>query len=266
MPTFSSVLHLVTEILDFLLCPIFPPKDIRSTRHFAMVCACNISNSDSKCFTASWALINVQIMYWLTIQGPIVLFSIIYDWINPSDRSRSIEKARRCLSSSFVAFTNSALQFIGSVYVCSAWVTRAGNNSIEVSAWGIESFFMILLIISYCFRWLASKNKFIFTLQLHNLFDLLSITSHFIILAQCDPEREGLRSWLDFGNLRAYILYAYLKKFFGERRILRTFLSRIILLSFLWSCLVFFASSVLFMLENLGWLRSFEYQDSLNIR
>lgn len=87
-----------------------------------------------------------------------------------------------------------------------------------------------------------------FTLRLHCLFDLLALVSHFAISVQT---YDSLRSWLDFGFVRSYILYVVVDQLFTRYRN-KTFFTQVLLLVFKVLCLVFFAAAVLFSLERLG--------------
>lgn len=212
---------------------------------------CSFADSDKECYTASWILTKEQLLFWLTFQIPVIGVCIIYDWIDPS-RSRRVEKLRVFLASTFVQVVNSGVQLIGSVYVCFVWISRGGSLSVDISSWGIESIFMIMMIISYIFRWLGAKNKTWFALQLYCVFDLLSISSHFAISFQTVRVDDRLkRSWLDFGFLRSYILYAY---FGGLFKLVanKTYLSQIMWVVFQGACLIFFAACILFSFELLG--------------
>lgn len=92
----------------------------------------------------------------------------------------------------------------------------------------------------------------LFTLQLHSLFDLLSIVSHFAINFQTYPVGGQLRrSWLDFGFLRAYIAYVVIDRLFAGYKN-KTFFMQVLLVIFKAWCLVFIAACVLFSLERLG--------------
>lgn len=62
---------------------------------------------------------------------------------------------------------------------------------------------------------------------------------------------DSLRSWLDFGFVRSYILYVVVDQLFTRYRN-KTFFTQVLLLIFKVLCLVFFAAAVLFSLERLG--------------
>lgn len=148
------------------------------------------------------------------------------------------------------------------------------------SSWSIESFLLIATAVGYALRWVAAKRKCVlvclslgfvtvytltqsthaltantrvaFTLQLHSLFDLLSIVSHFAINFQTDAVNGQLRrSWLDFGFLRAYVAYVVIDHLFTRYRH-KTFVAQVLLVVVKALCLVFIAACVLFSLERLG--------------
>lgn len=94
--------------------------------------------------------------------------------------------------------------------------------------------------------------RVLFTLQLHSLFDLLSIVSHFAFNFQTRLVGDQYRrSWLDFGFLRSYIAYVVVDHLFTRYKN-KTFFAQVLLVVFKAWCLVFFAACVLFSLERLG--------------
>ncbi|GMF11753.1 unnamed protein product [Phytophthora lilii] len=91
-----------------------------------------------------------------------------------------------------------------------------------------------------------------YVLQLHNLFDLLSVVAHFTISFQTVVVgSRHLRSWLDFGFIRSYVGYVVVDHLF-TRYPNKTFFSQVLLVVFKALCLVFFFAAVLFSLEQLG--------------
>lgn len=161
---------------------------------------------------------------------------------------------------------------------------RGGSLAVSLSSWSIESVLLIATAVSYGIRWIAAKQKYVvhpfvlstvtvsdtiqqhhilssglsihrvrFTLELHALFDLLSIVSHFAINFQTIAEGDQFRrSWLDFGFLRSYIAYVVVDHLFAHYQHKTTFFAQVLLVVFKALCLVFVAACVLFSLERLG--------------
>lgn len=103
-----------------------------------------------------------------------------------------------------------------------------------------------------CVAVLLLLDRVLFTLQLHSLFDLLSVVSHFAINFQTYVDGDQYRrSWLDFGFLRSYIAYVVVDHLFTRYKN-KTFFAQVLLVIFKAWCLVFFAACVLFSLERLG--------------
>ncbi|CEG38348.1 voltage-gated ion channel superfamily [Plasmopara halstedii] len=213
--------------------------------------ACSITDSSAGCYTASWYLIWDQIQYWLIIQVPIIVLSIIYEYIElPS--LKYVERLRQICDSPLINVVNYLIQIVTSLYVCINWIVRGGSLSVIFSSWSIESLFLIATAVGYALRWLAAKNKVTFVLQLHHLFDLLSVVAHFAMSSQTIIiGTKRLRSWLDFGFVRSYVGYVVVDHLFTRYQN-KTFFTQVLLVVFKALCLVFFFASVLFSLERLG--------------
>ncbi|CAH0519558.1 unnamed protein product [Peronospora belbahrii] len=217
----------------------------------AIVSACSITNSSAECYTASWYLIWGQVRYWLLIQVPIVVLSIVYEWLELASL-KYVERLRKFCDSPLTNVVNYLVQIVTSFYVCINWIVRGGLLSVIFSSWSIESLFLIATGAGYGIRWLAAKNKVTFVLQLHNLFDLLSVVAHFAISFQTIVAgNKHLRSWLDFGFIRSYVGYVVVDHLF-TRYPNKTFFSQVLLMVFKTFCLVFFFAAMLFSLEQLG--------------
>lgn len=213
--------------------------------------ACSITNDSASCYTASWYLTWDQVQYWLLIQVPILALSIIYEWIELAS-FKFVERLRQICDSPLIKVVNYLVQIVTSFYVCINWIVRGGSLSVIFSSWSIESLFLIATGVGYALRWLAAKNKVTFVLQLHNLFDLLSVVAHFAISFQTIiVGTKRLRSWLDFGFLRSYVGYVVVDHLFTRYQ-KKTFWPQVSLVVFKALCLVFFFAAVLFSLEQLG--------------
>ncbi|EEY65674.1 Voltage-gated Ion Channel (VIC) Superfamily [Phytophthora infestans T30-4] len=217
----------------------------------AIAPACSITDDSAGCYTASWYLIWDQVRYWLLIQMPVIALSIVYEWLELASL-KYVERLRKICDSPLTNVVNYLVQLVTSFYVCINWIVRGGSLSVSFSSWSIESLFLIATGVGYSVRWLAAKNKVTFVLQLHNLFDLLSVVAHFIISFQTIVVgAKRLRSWLDFGFIRSYVGYVVVDHLFA-RYPNKTFFSQVLLVVFKALCLVFFFAAVLFSLEQLG--------------
>ncbi|KAG2531844.1 hypothetical protein BBO99_00000830 [Phytophthora kernoviae] len=213
--------------------------------------ACSITDASAGCYTASWYLIWDQVHYWLLIQVPVIAVSIVYEWLELSSY-RYVERLRKICDSPLTNVVNYLVQIITSIYGCINWIVRGGSLAVSFSSWSIESLFLIATGIGYGIRWLAAKNKVNFVMELHNLFDLLSVVAHFTISFQTTlVGNKYYRSWLDFGFLRSYVGYVVVDHLF-TRYPNKTFFSQVLLVIFKALCLVFFFAAVLFSLEQLG--------------
>ncbi|KAG6609888.1 Voltage-gated Ion Channel (VIC) Superfamily [Phytophthora cinnamomi] len=217
----------------------------------AVAPACSITDDSAGCYTASWYLIWDQVRYWLLIQVPVVALSIVYEWLELASH-RYVERLRKLCDSPLTNIVNYLVQLVTSFYVCVNWIVRGGSLAVSFSSWSVESLFLIATGVGYGVRWLAAKNKVTFVLQLHNLFDLLSVVAHFAISIQTIVVgTKRLRSWLDFGFIRSYVGYVVVDHLF-TRYPNKTFFSQVLLVVFKALCLVFFFAAVLFSLEQLG--------------
>ncbi|KAE8883281.1 hypothetical protein PF005_g627 [Phytophthora fragariae] len=217
----------------------------------AVASACSITDDSAGCYTASWYLIWDQVRYWLLIQMPVVALSIVYEWLELASH-RYVERLRKLCDSPLTNVVNYLVQLVTSFYVCVNWIVRGGSLAVSFSSWSVESLFLIATGVGYAIRWLAAKNKVTFVLQLHNLFDLLSVVAHFAISIQTIVVGgKRLRSWLDFGFIRSYVGYVVVDHLF-TRYPNKTFFSQVLLVVFKALCLVFFFAAVLFSLEQLG--------------
>ncbi|KAL3673745.1 hypothetical protein V7S43_001441 [Phytophthora oleae] len=213
--------------------------------------ACSITDDSAACYTASWYLIWDQVRYWLLIQMPVIAISIVYEWLELASL-KFVERLRKLCDSPLTNVVNYLVQIVTSFYVCINWIVRGGSLTVSFSSWSIESLFLIATGVGYGIRWLAAKNKVTFVLQLHNLFDLLSVVAHFTISFQTIVVgTKRLRSWLDFGFIRSYVGYVVVDHLF-TRYPNKTFFSQVLLVVFKALCLVFFFAAVLFSLEQLG--------------
>ncbi|CAH0487695.1 unnamed protein product [Peronospora farinosa] len=216
-----------------------------------IVDACSITDSSAGCYTASWYLIWGQMRYWLLIQVPIIAISLVYEWLELASL-KYVERLRKICDSPLTNVVNYLVQIVTSFYVCINWIVRGGLLSVTFSSWSIESLFLIATGVGYGIRWLAAKNKVAFVLQLHNLFDLLSVVAHFAISFQTIVVgNKYLRSWLDFGFIRSYVGYVVVDHLF-KRYPNKTFFSQVLLLVFKALSLAFFFAAILFSLEQLG--------------
>ncbi|KAI9908184.1 hypothetical protein PsorP6_004392 [Peronosclerospora sorghi] len=247
---------------------------------------CSFLDHSADCFTASWDLIWDQVRYWLLIQVPILAISILFEWLEVSSL-KYVARCRKLCDAPLVnvvvrdrfqvAFSytciwthscndkNYLVQIVTSCYVCIYWrktclkaihggllVIRGSTLSVRFSSWSIESLFLIATGVGYGVRWLAAKNKVTFVLELHNLFDLLSMVAHFALSFQTTlVHNHRVRSWLDFGFLRSYVGYVVVTHLF-RRYPHKTFLSQALLVIFKALFLVFFFAAVQFSLEQLG--------------
>ncbi|KAG3119870.1 hypothetical protein PI124_g2047 [Phytophthora idaei] len=217
----------------------------------AIAPACSITDDSAGCYTASWFLIWDQVRYWLLIQMPVIALSIVYEWLELASH-KYIERLRKICDSPLTNVVNYLVQLVTSFYVCINWIVRGGSLTVSFSSWSIESLFLIATGVGYGIRWLAAKNKVTYVLQLHNLFDLLSVVAHFTISFQTVVVgTKRLRSWLDFGFIRSYVGYVVVDHLFA-RYPNKTFFSQVLLVVFKALCLVFFFAAVLFSLEQLG--------------
>jgi hypothetical protein len=60
--------------------------------------ACSITDTAAGCYTASWYLIWDQVRYWLLIQAPVVVISIVYEWLELASH-RYVERLRKICDS-----------------------------------------------------------------------------------------------------------------------------------------------------------------------
>ncbi|OQR90734.1 Voltage-gated Ion Channel (VIC) Superfamily [Achlya hypogyna] len=218
--------------------------------------ACSILDSNPNCFTASWTLIWLQVKLWLLIQTPIFGVSVLFEWLDLA-KNRHVEKARAFWDSSFahalVRLPNAyGVQLVASLYSCSAWIVRASYLRVDPASWTLESLLMGFCAFNYILRWLGAKHKFYHVVRLTNLFDLLSIASHFsqsTTVTITDATAKERYSWLDMAFLRAYIIYYVVNALF---RSYKSFHVQLIGFMIKAACLVFFAAAVLYSLERLG--------------
>ncbi|KDO19680.1 hypothetical protein SPRG_14760 [Saprolegnia parasitica CBS 223.65] len=146
--------------------------------------ACALLDTNKNCYTASWHLIWQQVKLWLLIQTPIFGASVLFEWLDLA-QNKHIEKMRSFWDSSFAHSLAYGVQLVASLYACMAWIARAGALSLDPATWTIESLLMGLCAFNYVLRWLGAKHKcasrrFVYhVVRLSNLFDLLSIASHF---------------------------------------------------------------------------------------
>ncbi|CAI5715379.1 unnamed protein product [Hyaloperonospora brassicae] len=212
---------------------------------------CTFTSDSSECYTASWYLIWDQVRDWLLVQVAVAVFSIGYEWLQVPSLTY-VEQLRRLCDSPLTNVVNYLVQIVTSFYVCVNWIVRGGSLSVSFSSWSIESLCLIATGVGYGIRWLAAKNKATYVLQLHNLFDLLSVVAHFSVsLRTIVVGNNHLRSWLDFGFIRSYVGYVVVDHLFA-RYPNKTFFSQVLLVTFKVFCLVFFFAAVLFSLEHLG--------------
>ncbi|CAI5713480.1 unnamed protein product [Peronospora destructor] len=201
--------------------------------------ACSITDDSAGCYTASWYLIWGQMRYWLLIQVPIIAISLVYEWLELASL-KYVERLRKICDSPLTNVVNYLVQIVTSFYVCINWIVRGGLLSVIFSSWSIESLFLIATGVGYGIRWLAAKNKVTFVLQLHNLFDLLSVVAHFAISFQTIVlGNKHLRSWLDFGFIRSYVGYVVVDHLF-RRYPNKTFFSQVLFMVFKALSLAFF--------------------------
>lgn len=65
-----------------------------------MRAACTFLEDSPECYTATWFLIWDQIRYWLLLQVPNIVISVLYEWLEVSNSAR-IEKLRLLLTAPF---------------------------------------------------------------------------------------------------------------------------------------------------------------------
>uniref|UniRef100_K3WY09 Potassium channel domain-containing protein n=1 Tax=Globisporangium ultimum (strain ATCC 200006 / CBS 805.95 / DAOM BR144) TaxID=431595 RepID=K3WY09_GLOUD len=214
--------------------------------------ACALTDASAGCYTASWFLVWDQVRYWLLFQLPVVAISIVFEWLDLASHKR-VERLRTLFDAPLPNAINYLLQIVTCVYCCIAWVVRGGSLAVSFSSWSVESLFLIATAVGYGTRWLAAKHKVAYTLQLHSLFDLLSVVSHFALNLQTVADGDRYRrSWLDFGFLRSYIGYVVVDHLVSRYKHNKSFFSQVLLVVFKAWVLVFFAACVLFSLERLG--------------
>ncbi|ETW02650.1 hypothetical protein H310_06109 [Aphanomyces invadans] len=208
--------------------------------------ACALLDQNQECFTANWELIWMQFRYWLYLQTPIFAVSVLFEWLEMS-RNPYVEKLRRVAS--YSAHAGAGLQLIASLFSCGAWIVRAGAMKLNPATWTIESLLLTFCAFSYSLRWISASNKVYHCLQLNNLFDLLSITSHFALGTSVAVGKLRY-SWLNFAFLRSYIIYHVLATVFDRYKSSYSMqLGRILVKT---ACLIFFSAAVLYSLEYLG--------------
>ncbi|KAH9126783.1 hypothetical protein AeMF1_002795 [Aphanomyces euteiches] len=225
--------------------------------------ACVLLDSNPDCFTANWQLMWLQFRFWLYLQLPIFAVSVLFQWLEMW-RNPYVEKVRRIVS--YSAHAGAGLQLIASLFSCGAWIVRAGAMRLDPATWAIESLLLIFCAFNYSFRWIAARNKYavcsyllLFNvggdlrvyhcLALHNLFDLLSITSHFSLVTSVSVGKLRY-SWLNFAFLRSYIIYHVLAEVFDRYK--ENYSLQLLRILIKAACLIFFAAAVLYSLEYLG--------------
>ncbi|OQR81799.1 Voltage-gated Ion Channel (VIC) Superfamily [Thraustotheca clavata] len=208
---------------------------------------CYLLDPNPNCYTAAWELIWNQCKVWLLIQTPIFGVSILFEWLDLA-RNPHVEKLRAFWDSSFAHFLAWGVQLIASFYSCSAWVIRASTMKLDPATWTIESLLMGLCAFNYVLRWLGAKHKFYHVIQLYNMFDLLSIASHFSLSTTVMVDKARY-SWLDMAFLRSYIIYYVIDALFHSYK---SFHIQVVGFMIKAVCLVFFAAAVLYSLERLG--------------
>ncbi|KAF0700088.1 Aste57867_9367 [Aphanomyces stellatus] len=208
--------------------------------------ACSLLDTNPACFTANWELMWLQFRFWLYLQTPIFAVSVLFQWLEMW-RNPYVEKVRRIVS--YSAHAGAGLQLIASLFSCSAWIVRAGSQRLNPATWAIESLLLIFCACSYCFRWIAATNKVYHVVQLNNLFDLLSITSHFSLVTAVAVGKLRY-SWLNFAFLRSYIIYYVLADVFDRYK--QNYSMQLLRILVKAVCLIFFGAAVLYSLEFLG--------------
>ncbi|KDO19905.1 hypothetical protein SPRG_14748 [Saprolegnia parasitica CBS 223.65] len=209
--------------------------------------ACALLDTNKNCYTASWHLIWQQVKLWLLIQTPIFGASVLFEWLDLA-QNKHIEKMRSFWDSSFAHSLAYGVQLVASLYACMSWIARAGALSLDPATWTIESLLMGLCAFNYVLRWLGAKHKFYHVVRLSNLFDLLSIASHFSLATTPTTGKERY-SWLDLAFLRSYIIYYVVQHLFESYK---SFHAQLVGFMIKAGCLVFFAAAVLYSLERLG--------------
>ncbi|RHY24934.1 hypothetical protein DYB25_007792 [Aphanomyces astaci] len=193
--------------------------------------ACALLDENPECFTANWELVSMQFRFWLYLQTPIFAVSVLFEWLEMA-RNPYIERLRRLASYSAHA--------VRPLYECDSdfipLVVRAGSMRLNPATWAVESLLLMFCAVYHC-------------LQLNNLFDLLSITSHFALGTSVAVGKLRY-SWLNFAFLRSYIIYHVLATVFDRYKTNYSMqLGRILVKT---ACLIFFAAAVLYSLEYLG--------------